>query len=350
MNATWVVDGEEASTRWLSPLGWSEVPVVGAEPLPGRYAVHGLVDAHSHVSFGMASGGPVPLDAAAAAHRRGLHGHEGVTLLRDAGGIPDVVLGMKREPGVPELVPAGRHLAPPGYYFVDVHQPVAPDDVVDVVRAEIAMGARWVKLVADFSPARASNIAAQNAPPEQTYDLDVIARVIDTAHAAGARVAAHVTTSLVGDLVNLGLDSVEHGPALDEVTVIEMGRRGTAWVPTLCALLAGERDQSEDVRHRTAALRDRLTVLLVLAQRVGVPILTGSDVVGSVPREAALLVSCGLTPEAALRAATTAGRAFIAEDTTAVPASVVTYHGDPRADPKVLGDPVAVIIDGVRVR
>lgn len=148
----------------------------------------------------------------------------------------------------------------------------------------------------------------------------------------------------------LGLDSVEHGPALDEATVIEMGRRGTAWVPTLCALLAGQRDPCEDVRKRTAALRERLTVLLGLAQRVGVPILTGSDIVGSVPREAVHLVSCGMTPEAALRAATTTGRAFLLEDTTVVPASVVTYHGDPRADPQVLGDPVAVVIDGIRVR
>jgi len=109
-------------------------------------------------------------------------------------------------------------------YFAAVHDPVEPEDLVSVALAEIAAGARWVKLVADFS-----RLGAAAVRPEPTYGLDVVRGLVAAAHGAGARVAAHVTTTLVADLVPLGIDSVEHGPGLDRDTVEEMARRGTAW-------------------------------------------------------------------------------------------------------------------------
>jgi imidazolonepropionase-like amidohydrolase len=84
-----------------------------------------------------------------------------------------------------------------------------------------------------------------------------------------------------------------------------------------------------------------------MAVRAGIPVLTGSDVVGSVPAEIALLVDCGLEPIDALRAATTTAVGFLGPD---APPAVVTYEEDPREDPTVLTTPTAVVIGGTRVR
>ena len=89
--------------------------------------------------------------------------------------------------------------------------------------------------------------------------------------------------------------------------------------------------------------------MLPLAVDMGVPVLTGSDVVGSVPEEIAWLVRSGVEPRAALAAATTVPRSFLGSDVAAMPESLVTYSADPRDDPEVLGSPAAVVVRGVRV-
>ncbi len=348
MRSTHLPDGTSEQDRWLTPDGWRDDPIPEAERLPGRFALPGLVDAHSHLSFGAGTDGPVPLDAAGAERNRERYARNGVALVRDAGGTPSVVLNLLRIAGRPFVVPAGRHLAPRGMYFDAVHLPAEPADVVDIAVAEVEQGARWVKLVADFVPARARG-SAPLPSPEQTYGLDVVRRLVSATHAAGARVAAHVTLPLAADLVTLGVDSIEHGTALDAGTVAEMGRRGIAWTPTLCAVLACAPDAPEERRRRVAERRQLFAELLPDAVRHGVPILTGSDVVGSVPREVALLVECGVEPVIALRAATTTARDFLGADAADAPSAVVTYDADPRTDPEVLARPAAIVIGGVRV-
>jgi imidazolonepropionase-like amidohydrolase len=342
-------DGVDVQERWLSRDGWHDKPVGEGQSLPGRFALPGLVDAHSHVSFAIGSHGPVPVDQVGAEVHRARWATEGVAIVRDAGGNPDVVLNLPTVAGRPIVVAAGRHLAPRGFYFEAVHLPADPDDVVDIALAELAMGASWVKLVADFAPSRAQGGPAL-AAPEQTYGLGLVERLVTAAHAAGGRVAAHVTTPLVGDLVGLGLDSVEHGTALDEETVAEMARRHIAWTPTLCAAFGSGATRDDETARVVAERRARLSQLLPSAVRQGVPVLTGSDVVGSIPREIALLAACGLDPVDALRAATTTATGFLAADLCDVPSSVVTYENDPRNDPGVLATPAAIIIGGARVR
>src|SRR5450631_4175011 len=57
-------------------------------------------------------------------------------------------------------------------------------------------------------------------------------------------------------------------------------------------------------------LRERLRYLLPKAAECGLTIMTGTDVVGSIPREVALLAELGLSPHAALAAASTSARQF----------------------------------------
>ena len=85
-------------------------------------------------------------------------------------------------------------------------------------------------------------------------------------------------------------------------------------------------------RHRFQDCRARIAELLPLAARLGMPVLAGTDVTGSTPREVAL----GLEPEQALAAAATA--------------DIVNYHHDPRQDPGHLARPAAVVVAGMRLR
>ena len=206
-----------------------------------------------------------------------------------------------------------------------------------------------MKVIADFPPMVEGKPSGR---PGLTYAAEAIEAMIAAVHAAGGRVAAHVTTDLVGHLVRAGVDSVEHGTAIDEQALRLMARTGAAWTPTLCAVLALPGHATDEARQRVAGHRQRLRELLPLAQRLGVPVLAGTDVVGSIAREVALLAEHGLGPAGALAAASTSGYRFLGVPfgEPGRPATLVTYDHDPREDLAVLSAPSAVIIEGRRVR
>jgi hypothetical protein len=108
----------------------------------------------------------------------------------------------------------------------------------------------------------------------------------------------HATVPDAGLLVAAGVDSIEHGFGLDERAIHEMADRGTAWTPTVVALLAllDAPGLPPGRRRRLREGRARVAELLPVAARLGVPVLAGTDVTGSIPREVALLAQMGLEP------------------------------------------------------
>ena len=260
------------------------------------------------------------------------------------------MLGLGLGPGLPRLQAAGRFLAPAGRYFPALLPEEVPEQrLTELALAELARGSRWVKVIADFPPVVDGT---PSGPAGLTYSPEAVQAMITAVHAAGGRVAAHVTTDAVAQLVRAGVDSVEHGTALDEDALRLMAEAGTAWTPTLCAVLAVPGAAPDRVRRRVAGYRERLGELLPLAHRLGVPVLAGTDTADTIVREVALLAEHGLAPAAALAAATTTGYRFLGEpfDQPGRPATLVTYQADPREDLEVLSSPSAVLIDGVRVR
>jgi imidazolonepropionase-like amidohydrolase len=128
-----------------------EIGVGRAEALPGRYALAGLVDAHCHLTAVAGPEGPY-LNGSVAGQRLDELAAVGVGLVRDVGGDRTVTLALARaaQAGRPKVVAAGRFLTPAGRYFPRMHEPVAAEDLVVAVEREVADGAGWVKLVADF--------------------------------------------------------------------------------------------------------------------------------------------------------------------------------------------------------
>jgi imidazolonepropionase-like amidohydrolase len=337
--------GDEAAAWWIDASGAvHDRPIADAELLPGGFVLSGLVDAHAHPAVGSGPAGLAALNKRAARANLLAWAQMGITLVRDVGSRGGVTLELSSGPGLPLVQAAGRFLAPAGRYFPDLLDAPAPEaNLVSAAVTEIGRGAGWVKVIADFPDLAAGTDTAA------TYRTEAIAQLVAAAHAAGARVAAHTTLAEAGQLVEAGVDSVEHGFGLDERAIQEMADRGTAWTPTVAALLAllDAPDLPPGRRRRLEEGRARVAELLPVAARLGVPVLAGTDVSGSIPREVALLAQLGLEPEAALAAASTWPRRFLGAAATA---DVVTYHHDPRQDPGQLAHPAAVVAGGTRLR
>ena len=351
VHAVQLPDGDRPVDLWVNGAGCLVTePVPDAERLPGRYVAPGLVDAHAHPAVGWEAGAPVALEESETLKALARWAHSGVCLVRDAGSRGGSVLQLDLLPGMPRLQAAGRFLAPAGRYFPALLPEDAPQQrLTELALGELARGGRWVKVIADF-PAVADG--APSGRPGPTYSGEAVEAMVAAVHAAGGRVAAHVTTELVSRLVRAGVDSIEHGTAIDESALRLMAQAGAAWTPTLCAVLNVPDTASEAARQRVADYRQRLPEMLPLARRLGVPILAGTDTAGTVAREVALLAQHGLEPAAALAAATTTAYGFLDEayDQDGQPTTLVTYENDPREDLAVLSAPSAILIDGVRVR
>jgi len=341
---TWTFDGAVLPDGEHGELSCGSGPV---EALPGRFALAGLVDAHCHLTVAADEAGPYLADAALAGQRLRECAGAGVTVVRDVGGRSSITLTLAGElvDGRPRVLAAGRFLAPAGRYFPRMHEPVATERLLAAAEAELDRGATWLKLIADFPTL--DEDGRPQPPVSPTYPADAVEAVIALAHRRGARVAAHATSELAADLVHLGVDSVEHGTRLAFEDVQQLGQRGGAWTPTLCASVGVGPDRDDSGARHSAAIRE----VLPTAVDAGVTVLAGTDVVGSLPAEVALLVEHGLSVEQALAAASTAARAYLGlADEPTESTDLVTYDADPREDPAVLRSPAAVVIRGTRVR
>ena len=199
-------------------------PLAGAETLAeGGWILPGLVDAHCHVGLG--PDGPVDLEEADAQARTDRDA--GALLIRDCGSPVDTGPLQARD-DLPEIIRAARHIARPKRYLPGLAAELDdPGLLPEVVAEQAAAGDGWVKLVGDWIDRGAGDLTP-------LWPDDVLAAAIGAAHAAGARVTAHVfgTDALPG-LIHAGIDCIEHGTGLTDDLIAEMARRGTALVPTL---------------------------------------------------------------------------------------------------------------------
>jgi len=341
LRAVLLPEGADPVDLWVADGRLTTEPQARAEPLPGGWVLPGLVDAHAHLSIdtggtGRERGSPELIDANLRAQLEA-----GVLLVRDVGAVPGATLPAGGGEG-PRLLRAGRFLAPPGRYVPGLYEGVEPGDLVDAALVEVAAGAGWVKVVADFPE---NHPTGGRALPN--YDRETLTRLVEAAHAAGARVAAHVTGAALADVVAAGVDSIEHGLRMDEDALGALGRRGGAWTPTLAT--TGEMVGAE----RFERLLERFTPLMARAAAAGVTVLAGTDTrpPGTLPAEVALLQRCGLAPADALAAASTAARRYLGLPglEAGARADLVCYPADPRDDPEVLAVPSAVVAGGRRV-
>jgi len=162
-------------------------------------------------------------------------------------------------------------------------------------------------------------------PDAQLMTNDEITAVVETAHALGIKVAAHVHgKTAIHRAVVLGVDSIEHGSFADAESYKLMKAHGTYLVPTL---LVGDTAiriataHPEQLNPSSAAKALKVGPVLVKnlgdAYRAGVKIAFGTDQSlaphGDNGKEFALMIKAGMTPIDAIHAATAAGADLIGD-------------------------------------
>ncbi|MEU2600247.1 amidohydrolase family protein [Streptomyces hirsutus] len=335
----WVVDGRISYDR---PAGARDMTTAEGWVLPG------LVDAHCHV--GLDRHGAVPDHVA---EKQALTDRDaGALLLRDAGSPSDTRWTDARD-DLPKIIRAGRHIARTRRYIRNYAWEVEPDDLVAYVAQEARRGDGWVKLVGDWIDRDLGDLSA-------CWPRGAVEAAIAEAHRLGARVTAHCfAEDSLRDLVEAGIDCVEHATGLTDDTIPLFAERGVAIVPTLVniATFPGLADGGESRFPRWSAhmrrLHERRYDTVRSAYDAGIPVFVGTDAGGTLPHglagaEVAELVTAGLPPVDALAAGTWAARAWLGRPglDEGAPADLVVYASDPRADVRVLADPRRVVLNG----
>ncbi|MEU9604332.1 amidohydrolase family protein [Streptomyces sp. NPDC048057] len=333
----WVVDGRVTYDR---PVG-EAVTVTG-------WALPGLVDAHCHV--GLDRHGAV--DDATSEKQALTDRDAGALLIRDAGSAADT-RWIDDRADLPKIIRAGRHIARTRRYIRNYAHEIEPADLVAYVAREARRGDGWVKLVGDWIDREAGDLTA-------CWPRGAVEAAIAEAHRLGARVTAHCfAEDSLRDLVEAGIDCIEHATGLTDDTIPLFAERGVAIVPTLVniATFPSLADGGEAKFPGWAAHMRRLHArrydTVRNAYDAGIPVFVGTDAGGSLPHglvaaEVAELVKAGIPPVEALAATTWKARAWLGRPALeeGAPADLVVYGSDPRADVRALADPLRVVLNG----
>lgn len=341
-------DGEPAQW-WIVDGKLSAEPVAGAETVfDGGWIMPGLVDAHCHVGLG--PGGAVDLDGAV--RQAETERDAGALLLRDCGSPIDT-RSLDDRDDLPRIIRAGRHLARPKRYLAGVSVDVDDESQLPAAVAEQAhRGDGWVKLIGDWIDRAVGDLAP-------LWSDEILKAAIDTAHAHGARVTAHVfAEDALPGLINAGIDCIEHGTGLTDETIELMVARGTALVPTLINIenFPGIADSAARYPRYAAHMRElyvRGPQRIAAAREAGVPIYAGTDAGGGISHgriadEVDALTGVGMSPTEALGAASWDARRWLGRPGLehGASADLLCYSEDPRRSADVLNQPGLVILRG----
>lgn len=317
-------------------------------------AFPGLIDVHTHLTFGPSrgGGGRSPVVNMVLGQQSGKQTLEvGVTTVRDLNSTEflDVVMRDLVNMGAmigPRMFVAGYGLKitggkqgagrPPTGGFAD-----GPDEVMKVVRQQIAAGVDWIKIFG-------STGGMDDHSDFQTFTFSEISAATEAAHKLGKPVAFHTySAAAASDAVKAGVDSIEHSIDLENDTIKEMARKKIFYVPTIdhnryysehCDKLGF----SKESKLSFDSAIPRLLQTTRKAHLAGVPIAMGSDanftMFGENTRELEWFIRSGMSIDEAIATATTKAAALLRKDNElgriapGFLADIIAVEGAPTSD------------------
>src|SRR6266699_4995164 len=290
----------------------------------------------------------------------------GVTTVRDLGADQYMDVAMRDLINRAEMI--GPRMFVCGYGLYITNTPYKPGinphaggiadgvpEVLKAVRQQIAAGADVIKMYA-------STGTDDDVTGFETYTYEEIKAAVEMAHQFRKKIAIHsYGPDGARDAVRAGTDSLEHATDMDDATIEEMVKRGTFYVPTIdhnrYYIDNGDKiGYAPGYNEKLQAFIPRNLETARKAFKAGVKFAMGSDAIytmfGQNTRELGWFVKAGMTPEQALRTATTNAAALLGKEKelgAVAPgyfADLVAVEGDPLADINIVLSNVRWVMKG----
>jgi imidazolonepropionase-like amidohydrolase len=331
--------------------------------LPGETLMPGMIEGHGHLFLhpynetswdDQVLHEPLALRTARAVASAKATLLAGFTSERDLGtegaGYADVGLKAAIDQGIvpgPRLNVATRAIVALGAYGPKGFEPgiaipqgaeevSGVDSIVAAVRRQIAGGADWVKLYADYRWR-----PGEDSRP--TLSLEEMKAAVAAAHDAGRPVAVHSATAEgMRRAIAAGVDTIEHGYGGTPEIFADMAKKGIALCPTLAASDATSRYRGWNGAEPAPEAVQINRKSFQMALKAGVHLCMGGDVGvfahGQNAREMELMVAGGMSPADVLIAATWGNARWFHLDgklgavKPGLLADLIAVDGDPTAD------------------
>lgn len=352
-------------------VGDAPPPKAGDHVAEAAVVMPGLWDCHSHF-MGLETPDMVrlvtlPSELAVLRGARDAHAAlmAGITSIRELGGhgVQLAVAAAEGTITAPRIYGAGGALSPTGGHadlhrfpleVVQAHPLCVLADGVDSclrrVREQLRRDAKVIKVCASGGV-----MSEVDHPIHQQFGDDELAAIVAEAARADRIVAAHCHGKPgIMAALRAGVRTIEHGTYLDAEAAAQMRERDAILVPTRYVIdqLTGMLPELPDyVAHKVQALAEQHATAMRLAIAEGVRIAMGTDLFvtgdrwGSQGRELGHLVDAGMSPLAAIEAATATAPATLGPQAprsgqlaAGYDPDVITLDADPTVDIDVLAD------------
>lgn len=262
----------------------------------GKYLVPGVMDAHVHLVWQGTSPDPMAdtvrdgdfLCFAKAAGNALKSLKAGVTTVRDVGCNSDCAIPLANaiNKGIltgSKVLPAGGaiqgsygHCPMIGYIANTKEQLI--DRIKRLKGYDIEMQippVHWVKIMASGGAAGLEDVGPCMYSPEE------LETIVYEAHRLNMKVAAHALSyDAISKCIDAGIDTIEHGGALNEELLLKMKEKDLCWVPTLAVYkeLAESRGIIADVIvEKAEVVTANQKAAFKTAMEIGTRIIVGSD-------------------------------------------------------------------------